>query len=602
MLKFRIDRKSNVPMQEQIRRRVVDEIEGGVLPAGMKMPSSRTLSRELDISRNTAAGAYERLIADGYLLARPRSGIFVARYSRAALSTVSVSGTGVRADEEKWRKRLAHQNHIQSRPSLSPDWERYPFPFVDGPFDQSLFPVIEWREASRRAMARPEIEAWARDAGDSDNPELVEELRKKVLPRRGISARADDILITSGAQQALHLVCETLVNKRTVVGIENPTNPDLRHLLDRKKCPIEIFEVDQKGLCIDEERLARCDIVFVSPSRQRPTGVAMPVERRQQLFALAQKHDIMIVEDDYQWEAGFAFSDTRALRGEDGGSEVIYVASLAQPLSAAVRLGMLIAPAPVIREARAARRVTGRSPPLTLQTTFAHMLSLGLYAKALRRVETAFVSRMIALRDALNHYLPRRVSFVAPRLGATAWITGPDDLDATSFIRRAETYGALIEPVSSYFDANAPHNVFRLGVSGIPEENIRSGVAKIAQALKESLNTDELERVDKAATPLGHSDLSALCHGLTVLCRTVYQEPCTIHLKTNGAMSGHAGFASEDRDTGHWWIEDDLWCRQWNSWAYGEIAKFRVTVSGNKLHWLNKDGVIIDWGIIARTD
>ncbi|MEM6681153.1 MAG: PLP-dependent aminotransferase family protein [Pseudomonadota bacterium] len=597
MLHFHIDRRAETPMQEQIRRQVVDGIELGLLPEGMKLPSSRKLAADLGISRNTAAGAYDRLIADGYLMPRPRSGLYVGQTrDRTQPSPQRISGPAPRTDTRKWEAKLAQR--LDPQDALLPDWERYPFPFIDGPFDRSLFPIAEWREASRGAMALSEVAAWSRDAGDSDDPALIEELRKKVLPRRGISARAEDILITTGAQQGLHLVCEALVGRRSIVGLENPCSPDLRRLLIGKGAKLELFDVDDHGLGINETRLATCDVLFTSPSRQRPTGVAMPASRRAQLLALARKHGIVVVEDDYQWEAGFAFSDTRALRGEAGGSEVIYVATLAQPLAAAVRLGVLIGPTPVIRAARAARRVTARSPALTLQSTFAQMLSLGLYAKALRRVETAFASRMAALQDALNHYLPRRVSFIAPRLGATAWVTGPQELNVARFVKQAEANGALIEPVSQYYHNAAPANVFRLGVSGIPESSIREGVALVAQALRDSMaGSGGLEH---ALATLDHSALLAACKDATILCKTVYEEPCTITLHSDGSMTGRAGFANEDRDTGTWWIEDDFWCRRWTSWAYGEVGRFRVAISGDRMHWLNAQGRLIDWGIIAR--
>lgn len=578
----------------------MDGIELGLLPEGMKLPSSRTLSADLGVSRNTAIGAYDRLIGDGYLVSRPRSGLFVGWASGTNPADTRISGPGQRADAAKWGRRLAYGRRENNTPMFAPDWERYPYPFIDGPFDQSLFPITEWREASRRAMAMSEIQAWTRDAGDADNPILIEELRKKVLPRRGISAHTEDILITTGAQQGLHLVCDILVNRGSVVGIEDPCNPDLRRLLDSKGAKLQCFAVDEGGLVFDEEALSKCDVVFVSPSRQRPTGVSMGLARRQQLLNYAETYDITIVEDDYQWEAGFAFSDTRALRGEVGGADVIYVASLAQPLAAAVRLGVLIAPAPVTRAARAARRMTARSPALTLQTTFAHMLSLGLYTKALRRVETAFADRMMALRDALNHYLPKRVSFSAPRLGATAWITGPQELDADRFVKRAEAYGALVEPVTRYYKTQPPTNVFRLGVSGIQQTDIRAGVALVATALRESMNGGSNKTFGPENVTLNGDALLHACTDATLLCKTVYEEPCTINLHSDGTMTGSAGFANEDRDYGKWWVEGDFWCRRWTTWAYGETSRFRVAVAGGRMLWLNAEGRLIDWAIIAR--
>ncbi|MEO1136274.1 MAG: PLP-dependent aminotransferase family protein [Pseudomonadota bacterium] len=599
-LSLTLDRDSGVSLQEQIRRKIVDGIEAGLLPAGMKLPSSRALSTALSVSRNTTAGAYERLLSDGHLISRDRSGVFI-REDVESLHPARVSGSASRNGAQAWRDRLTFSGDGQMQGALAPDWEKYPFPFIDGPFDRSLFPVGEWREASRSAMAVSEIDAWTHDAGDADDPMLIDELRRKVLPRRGIAARHEEILITTGAQQGLHLITELLVQSKSVIGIENPCSPELRMLLERKGARLETFSIDEDGLEFDPERLRRCALLFTSPGRQRPMGVSLSQARREKLLDLADETGLVIVEDDYQWEAGFAFSDRRALRGEPGGENTLYVATLAQPLSSAVRLGVLVAPATVIRAARTLRRITARHPALSIQRTFAHMLAMGHYATALRRVESAFANRMIALRDALNHYLPKKVSILTPQLGVTAWITGPPEMDVARFTKAAEAEGALIEPVAGYFDGDAPTNVFRLGVSSIEEEKIREGVAVIAKALRDSLAPIPPEKAPDKSKSLNGAALKEACSGATLLCKTVYGEPCTITLHRDGRMTGTAGFASEDRDTGKWWIEDGYWCRQWNEWAYGETAKFLVVVSGDRMQWLNAEGRLIDWAIIERS-
>ncbi len=598
---IRLDRASPLSLQDQIRQKIIEAIALGTLSAGQRLPSTRQLSSELGVSRNTIAAAYERLIADGHLVSRDRSGVFVCD-DPAVFSQLrpTVSGPGRRAEAPQWRTRLpAHKDSTGAFP-VPPDWEMYPFPFIEGPIDTSVFPVAEWREASRRALSVSQIDSWVRDSGDADDPMLVDEFRTKVLPRRGIQARPEEVLITLGAQQALHLAIELFVRPATVVAVEEPCDPDLRFLLRNRGARLVSFDVDEHGLIPDPERLAQCDVVFVTPSYQRPTGVTLSEDRRQLLFEIAAKRGQTIVEDDYQWEAGFASSGGPALRALDHGENVVYAATLAQPLAPALRLGVLVADAPVIRAARAMRRITTRHPALSIQRTAAHMLALGHYSKVLSKIEQTFAARMTALRDALNHYLPIQISLMPAVRGTAAWITGPPTLNARTFAKAAEKQGVLVEPAQHYFARKGPENVFRLGITGIQKQRIREGVAVLARVLRESMDEAALgPRFDPAAV-LSGSALKRVCAGATLLCKTVYGDPCTILLKKDGTMVGRAGFANEESDVGRWWIEDNLWCRQWHEWAYGETAKFLTIVEGDRIQWFHPDGRLIDAAVIVR--
>ncbi len=545
--------------------------------------------------------AYDRLVADGHLVSKDRRGLFVrpGAFGRD-LGAVQVTGPGQGPDQSSWRSWLAPAGLPKLSSALPPDWDQYPFPLLDGPFDRSLFPVAEWREASRRALSVQEINAWTRNAGDADDPMLVDELRRKVLPLNGISAQPDEILVTTGTQQALSLICDLLVHEGMTVAIENPCHPEMRMLLQKRGVRIKALDVDECGMKVSERSLQEADIVFVSPGRQRPTGATLSQERRAVLLAMAARKEIIVIEDDCQWETGLGTAMPSALRGTPGGENVIYTATLIQPLAPAIRLGVLVCPAPVLRAARTLRRITARHPALSIQRTFAHMLALGLYATVLRRVETVFASRMTALREALNYYLPTKISILPTRIGTSAWITGPETLDARQLSKRAETRGVLIEPVQDYYSRSAPHNIFRLGITGIPENKIRDGVAAFAMAFRETMDRTPSETRFDARRALKGPAIKKACTGAKLLCKTVYGDPCTITLERNGTMQGRAGFANEDQDSGKWWVEGDFWCRQWSEWSYGEIGRFRVVLNGERIEWYHEDGHLVDWAILVR--
>ncbi|MBL4617909.1 MAG: PLP-dependent aminotransferase family protein [Robiginitomaculum sp.] len=600
-LRIAIDRNSSLSMQEQIRRKIIDDIALGVLIAGTRMPPSRQLAHDLGVSRNTIIMAYDRLVSDGHLISKDRRGLFVREgmFGRD-LGAIQVTGSRQSINQSVWHARLATVALPSLTSVLPPDWDQYPYPLVDGPFDRSLFPVAQWREASRRALSVQEINIWTRNAGDADDPMLVDELRRKVLPLNGISVQSEEVLVTTGAQQALSLVCDLLVHDGMRVVLENPCHPELRMLLQKKKVQITALDVDENGMQLSAEAIQAADIIFISPGCQRPTGATLSDERRALLLQIAAESGKIIVEDDCQWETSLSTNALPALRGMPGGENVIYMATLAQPLAPAIRLGVLVAPIPVIRAARNLRRITARHPALSIQRTFAHMLALGHYAALLRHVEEAFAKRMIALREALNYYLPNKISLLPTLIGTSAWITGPKTLDTRLLVKRAGTHGVLIEPVHDYYSRAVPNNVFRLGITGLVESKIRDGVAAFANAFRETMDPTPSKTNFDAAQALSGSAIKRVCNGAKLLCKTVYGDPCTIVLSRNGEMQGRAGFANEDRDHGTWWVEGDYWCRQWRQWSYGEVGRFRVVLRGERIEWFHQDGHLVDWAILVR--
>lgn len=598
-LPLSISRQSEVPLQEQIQRGLLQCIVSGVLPPGARVPSSRQVCAELSVSRNTVAAAYQKLVLDGHLEARERSGYYVAV---GGVRTINLDTTPGPTGEIAFADAGAIAG-LEAYPRLPrmipPDWHRYPYPFVDGSFDQSLFPLAEWREASRRALAMSDVAEWTLDQGEADDPMLIDEIKTKILPLRGITVQTDEILVTHGSQHGLHMAVELLVREQSVVGLEEPCNPELRQLIERRGADIRTFPVDDKGILPDASAMSQCDLLFVSPVCQRPVGATLADDRREALLAISSEHDVTIIEDDYQWEVVRNQTEPMALRSEARGAKVLYSATLAQPMAASARLGVLVGPADFVKAARQYRRMTSRAPARTVQRTFAYMLALGTYSSAMRKIETVFSERIAALHDALNHYLPTRVSVLPARLGSAAWITGPEDLDADELLQRLVAKGVLIESVRPFFSSRAPRNIFRLGVTGIAADRIRLGVKAVAAVILSITDQKTSRAARNSEEFLTEQQLRKVCTGQTLLCQTVYGEPCTIELLSNGKMVGSAGFANEDRDDGRWWIDGDRWHRKWNHWAYGEERSFRVRVKDKQIQWFDDDGRMIDHGLLA---
>ena len=598
-----IDPNQPMNLQNQIRQKLVDGILNGSFAPGMKLPSSRKLANQLDVARNTVVAAYQQLIADGYLISRQRSGIFVnEKMLEARVGHRDVSSPAAKAESAAWQRRIREMPAQWRNVHDQPNWRHYPFPFIDGKFDATLFPIAEWREANRLSLGVADVEEWSTGSGDADDPMLIEEIRTKILTRRGIQAGPDEILITMGTQNSLYLISQLLADPATTFAVEEPGNYEMRNLLHQQGAAVKTQAVDNDGLVVDE-KLADIDVVYVTPSHQVPTAVTMPLERRQALIHAAADHDFLIVEDDYECETNYMDHPLPALRSMNTDGRVIYAASFSKALAPGVRLGFIVANPDFIRRARQLRRKVLNHPPLNNQRTAAYFLSLGHYDSLMLRLGRVFRERRVELRDALNNIrgIPLEIS---PEVGGTTyWVRTPREFDVANLTREAEKHGILIEPVEHYYaDTQQAENCFRMGVTSIVADQIRPGVAQLVKLIR-SLVKGQVEHLSSSAGRwLKGDELQETMSGATVLYREVYGAPCTIEHLSDGTMRGRLGFANEDQDSGSWRIDGDRFYRKWDRWVYGEETSYYIVIDGDKIKYFNSDKQIVDSAFIRLAD
>lgn len=476
---FRIEPRSGRTLQVQLRQSIVEVVREGRIPPCTRMPASRDLAERLGIARNTVILAYQQLVDEGVLVAKERSGYFIAATPRQPPFTpLEHEGTH---PQPNWTRQITRPPTADRNIAKPKDWLRYPYPFLYGQFDPSLFPIQAWRECTRAALSVMEVRDWARDLIDGDDAELVEQLRRHVLPRRGIWCAADELLVTMGAQQAIFLLSELLVQGDTVVGIEDPGYPDARNIFGRRTRNIAPLPVDDEGIVLSD-RAAACDLIFITPASQCPTTVTMSAERRRSLLALAERHGIVVIEDDYEMQAADGDEPQPALKARDRCGHVLYVGSLSKVIAPGLRLGFIVAPEPVVRELRALRRLMLRHPPANNQRAVSLFMSLGHYDAHLRRLREGLRVRSDHMRSALARSLPE---FRVRSCGSSSvWIEGPANLDGRVLATEAARRGILIEPGDVFFNAdNPPVNRFRLGFASIATDRIAPGLRALRAAV-----------------------------------------------------------------------------------------------------------------------
>lgn len=472
---FFLDPAFEGTLQKQIQSMVAEGILSGRFRPGEKLPSSRGLARHLGISRITVTLAYTELLADDYIVSRGRSGYFV---SDTAPQPRLSGPVAAREDTVDWNS-LVGTRFSALRQVRKPDnWQSYRYPFIYGQADASLFDHANWRLCALQALGQRDFNAMTADYFERDDPKLVEFIARHSLPRRGILAGPDEILVTLGAQNALWIAAQVLLSPKRTAIIESPCYPGLSSVLSETGCNLVPVPIDQAGLPPDAIPTA-ADVVFTTPSHHCPTSVTMPLDRRRALLDRASRDDFIVVEDDYEFEMSFLSPPSPALKSLDREGRVIHVGSFSKSLFPGLRLGYLVGPAAFIREARALRSLLLRHPPGHVQRTAAYFMSLGHYDALIKRMARAFARRRKIMAAAIGKSGLEIAGGGGG--GSSFWIRTPEGTDTEALAARLQEKSVLIEPGAVFFPEPDPsRRYFRLAYSSIPEDRIAEGIALIA--------------------------------------------------------------------------------------------------------------------------
>jgi GntR family transcriptional regulator/MocR family aminotransferase len=482
-LLLQLDPDSKDSLQTQIVAQLSLAIAKGTIPLNSPMPSSRHLATQLGVGRNTVMLAYQRLLDDGLIVTHPRRGYFVnpdVERTRILERYQDIEPS----HHIDWNTRLAEKPSQWQALRKPKDWQLAPYPFVYGQMSADLFPIQPWRECARDAVSVRAIKSWAVDRIDHDEPLLLEQIRTRLLPKRGIFVEDQAIMLTVGAQHALYMIAELLWRKASVsVGIENPGYSDLRRLIARLGAQAKPLAVDSDGLITDAQ-LIDCDYVCVTPSHQSPTTVTLPHARRQELLHSASQHDFVVIEDDYESEFNFHTRPEPALKSMDTEGRVIYVGSVSKTLAPGLRMGYIVASPELIEELRGLRRLMLRHPAANNQLSVALFLARGYHDALVSKLFKIYQKRRALLVTCLEQELPE-LQIQASLGGSALWIKAPDSIDTEQLALKAKELGVIVEPGAIHFaEPNPPKNFLRMGFSAIGEGSIAEGVIALRRAYR----------------------------------------------------------------------------------------------------------------------
>ena len=481
---FFMDENIEGTLQSRLQQIIARGILSGRFRKGEKLPSTRKLAKHLRISIITVTLAYTELQSNDYLSSRGRSGYYVSENAPEA-PKFKIKEPQSSKNPVDWNRAIGQRFSGKFLSEKRSDWAGYKYPFVYGQVDANLFDHANWRLCALQALGTKDFRSMTSDFYDQDDPKLLEFVARHTLPRRGILANEDEILITLGAQNALWLSTQILLTRKKKAIIENPCYPALLDILSQSRCQIETVDVDDKGL--PPEKLSNdINVIFTTPSHHCPTAATMPLSRRKRLLEKAQRSDGIIIEDDYEFEMSFLQPALPALKSLDNDGRVIYVGSFSKSLFPGMRLGYLVGPAPFIKEARALRASVLRHPPGHIQRTAAYFLSLGHYDALIKRMSKHYEERYLEMEKSLTK-CELKIAGKAQHGGSSFWVEIPKHISSVKLAEDLLKKDVVIEPGDPFFVGNNySKNFIRLAYSSIHVERIDPGIELIAKAISDT--------------------------------------------------------------------------------------------------------------------
>lgn len=481
-----LDRDSEEPIYRQLIRHIRAQIEGGNLLPGTRLPASRDLARQLNISRISVVNAYAELRAEGYLSAHAGRGTFVAgdRDGNAAPQTTNANQVQVHhsapeipvAPDRSLREML----RLARRPGV--------INFSHGAPPVEFMPVGLLKDAINTVLDRDGSKALSYEAAEGYLP-----LRASVrdyVSAFGIRCTADQVLITGGTQQALDLVVQALVSEGDTLVTENPSYLGMLDIARTRRVQIHGVPMDEDGIRLDMLENYVLDnrprLIYVMPTFHNPTGTVMPLHRRRQLINLAQEYNIPILEDGVYNEFRFEGESLPPLKALDETGIVIHASGFTKSLLPGMRIGYVIASRPHYERLVRVKQAADISTPGLNQRAIHLMLERGVLAQQLERNNRELRRRRDAALAAAARYLPPGARWNTPQGGLYLWVELPRPGPTASELYVTAIQMGVAYAIGNVFFTNGSGSYrLRINYAAQPPAEIEEGMKRLGRAWRE---------------------------------------------------------------------------------------------------------------------
>ena len=485
-LLLRIDRRvdpaaGRKPINRQIYQVIREAILSHSLQVGLQLPSSRYLAGELQVARNTVSYAYEQLIAEGYLEARPGAGTFIAdtvpdRIDGAADAMPMQSeqnaniGLSLRGAQLIG---LAGVSKVQ--------WGA----FMPGIPDVTLFPNKIWSRLQNKYWRRARADLLTYACGGGYLP-LREAIADYLRVARSVTCNASQILVTTGIHQSMDLVAKLLGDHADRAWVEDPCYWGTRSVLQSQGIETIPIPVDAEGMLLRPTDLRHPPrFIVVTPSHQYPLGAVMSLSRRRMLLEFAAAHKAWIIEDDYDSEFRYGSRPLPSLQGMDSHDRVLYLGTFSKTMFPGLRIGYLVVPKALAELFATGLSELSRGGQIFTQAILTDFMTEGHFASHIRRMRLLYAERLRLLHTAITLHFGDKVVISGGDAGLHLALGLPDGCDDLGICHAAGKEGIIVRPLSRYYmNPLTGRRGLMLGYASVPSEQIGPTFDRLAKIIK----------------------------------------------------------------------------------------------------------------------
>jgi len=473
-----LQRKSSIPVYRQIAHGLMDLIRSGIMQPGSFLPSSREMAVQLQVHRKTVVAAYEELFSQDWIETMPRKGVRVSPLlpeirPRTFKSVPKINGYS--ADAGFSFRRMGPWV------AMSPAGSKPRLVLNDGFPDARIAPIEELMKTYRRYFRLTTTERSVMYSDPAGSIRLRDAIAAFLSDSRGLNVERSHVLISSGAQMAIYMAANMLIQNGSTVLVGEPNYPNANFIFQQLGASLIRVPVDEYGIDVDRiDRICRRkkpSLLYIVPHHHHPTTVTLSADRRMKLLQLINTHRLPVIEDDYDYDFHYGKGPILPLATADHGGRVIYVGSLSKCLASSIRVGYMVAPQDFIKEASSLRRMINIRGDILLEEALADLYHSGAMQRHIRKSVKLYRERRDRFCEMLADAMGDKIAFNVPPGGMAAWVRFREEYPLPGIAQEAARLGLFMSDGHFYNSGSVRYNALRMGFASLNEQEMTEIVA-----------------------------------------------------------------------------------------------------------------------------